>query len=145
MKVTVYIEKNNFDDFFTWMNRLNDGNFSTPPVEFSHREDEIQDPLKILLDSRDYTLIREAKQNMDEIQKAYGDFDAIFSPETFDDHLLIIQDILREAQRRDLLTEVVFTALQVATQIRGLNPDEAIIFAEKQHLKSIQDPFTKDI
>jgi hypothetical protein len=139
MKITVYIEKSDFDEFFKWMNRLNLGIFSTPPVEFSHRESDIQDPLKILLDSRDYSLIRDTRQDIEELQNTYGSFEIDFSPESAQGHLLVIQDIIREAQRRDLLNEVVFTALQVATQIRDITPAESMIVAEREWLKISQD------
>jgi hypothetical protein len=134
MKVIVYIEKNDFDEFFKWMNRISLGIYSSATVNFSHREEDIQDPLKVSLDSREYTLIKDIQQDIEDIQKTHGPLEIDFSPESTASHLLIIQDVIREAERRDLLTEVVYAALQVALQLPGITPAEAIVIAEQEWL-----------
>lgn len=134
MKVTVYIEKNDFDEFFKWMNRIGLGIYSTPTVNFSHREEDIQDPLRVTLDSREYTLIKDVKKDIEDIQKTHGPLELDFSPVSTASHLLIIQDVLREAERKDLLTEVVFSAIQVALQLPDITPTEAIVMAEHEWL-----------
>jgi hypothetical protein len=134
MKVTVYIEKNDFDEFFKWMNRIGLGIYSTPTVKFSHREEDIQDPLKVTLDSREYTLIKDVKKDIEDIQKMHGPLEIDFSPVSTASHLLIIQDVLREAERKDLLAEVVFSAIQVALQLPDISPTEAIVMAEHEWL-----------
>lgn len=134
MKVTVYIEKNDFDEFFKWMNRIGLGIYSTPTVKFSHREEDIQDPLKVALDSREYTLIKDVKKDIEDIQKMHGPLEIDFSPVSTASHLLIIQDVLREAERKDLLAEVVFSAIQVALQLPDISPTEAIVMAEHEWL-----------
>lgn len=132
MKVTVYIEKNDFDDFFKWMNRINLGLFSTPPVAFSHREEDIKDPLNVSLDSREYAIIRDVRKDIEEIQKLYGPIDIDFSPQSTQSHLLLIQDIMRQASRHDLANEVVYAALMVMKQLPDISPVEAIIIAERE-------------
>jgi len=134
MKVTVYIEKNDFDEFFKWMNRIGLGIYSTPPINFSHREEDIQDPLKVTLDSREYTLIKDVKKDIEDIQKLHGPLEIDFSPVCTASHLLVIQDVLREASRKDLLAEVVFSAIQVALQLPDISPTEAIVMAEHEWL-----------
>jgi hypothetical protein len=134
MKVIVYIEKNDFDEFFKWMNRISLGIYSSATVNFSHREEDIQDPLKVSLGSREYTLIKDIQQDIEDIQKTHGPLEIDFSPESTSSHLLIIQDVIREAERRDLLTEVVYAALQVALQLPGITPAEAIVIAEHEWL-----------
>jgi hypothetical protein len=134
MKVIVYIEKNDFDEFFKWMNRISLGIYSSATVNFSHKEEDIQDPLKVSLDSREYTLIKDIQQDIEDIQKTHGPLEIDFSPESTASHLLIIQDVIREAERRDLLTEVVYAALQVALQLPGITPAEAIVIAEQEWL-----------
>lgn len=134
MKITVYIEKDSFDEFFKWMNRISLGIYSTPPVKFSHRLDGFQDPLRVSLDSREYTLIKDVEQDIEDIQKSYGPMEIDFSPVSTQSHLLIIQDVLREASRMDVLNEIVFTALQVASQLPGITPTEAIVIAENEWL-----------
>lgn len=134
MKITIYIEKSDFDDFYKWMNRISLGSYSTPKVKFSNREEDIQDPLKISLDAREYTLIKDVEQDIEEIQKTYGPIDIDFTPECTSNNLLIIQDILRESERKDLQPEVVYTALQVMQQLGDLSPIEALIIAEREWL-----------
>ena len=59
MKVELYIEKEEYDIFYRWINRISLGIYSTAPVRFSHRIEDIGDPLKVSLDSREYTLIKD--------------------------------------------------------------------------------------
>ena len=134
MKVTVYIEKNDFDEFFKWMNRIGLGIYSTPPIRFSHREEDIQDPLRVILDSREYTLIKDVKKDIEDIQKNIGPLEMDFSPVCTASHLLVIQDVIREAERKDLLPEVVYTAIQVALQLPDITPTEATVIAEHECL-----------
>ena len=41
MKVTVYISKKDFDAFFRWIKQLELGILSSPPVNFSHLENDM--------------------------------------------------------------------------------------------------------
>jgi hypothetical protein len=134
MKVTIYIEKNDFDDFFKWMNRIKLGLFSTPKVNFSHRQEVIADPLRITLDEREYTLIKDVEKDIKDIQSAYGPIEIDFSPESTINHLLVIRDVLRESERNDVAAEVVFTAIQAAQQVPGISPTEAMVIAEREWL-----------
>lgn len=134
MKVELYIEKDRFDTFFRWINRISLGIYSTPPVKFSHRIEDIKDPLKVSLDSREYTLIKDIEKDIKEIQKTHGPFEIDFSPENTATHLLAIHDVLREAERKDLVTEVVYSALQIALQMPDITPTEAMVIAEHEWL-----------
>jgi hypothetical protein len=132
MKVTVYIEKSEFDEFFTWLNRVNFGILCTQPVKFSHRESDIEDPFKIILDSREYTAIKDNQEDLRRIKDNYGECELEFLPETTENSLLLIQDIIREAARYDLANEVIYTALLVMKQLPDVTPSEAIIIAERE-------------
>jgi hypothetical protein len=134
MKVELYIEKDRFDTFFRWINRISLGIYSTPPVRFSHRIEDIKDPLKVSLDSREYTLIKDMESDIKEIQKTHGPFEIDFTPENTATHLLAIHDVLREAERKDLVTEVVYSALQIALQMPDITPTEAMVIAEHEWL-----------
>ena len=134
MKVELYIEKDRFDTFFRWINRISLGIYSTPPVRFSHRIEDITDPLKVSLDSREYTLIKDMESDIKEIQKTHGPFEIDFTPENTATHLLAIHDVLREAERKDLITEVVYSALQIALQMPDITPTEAMVIAEHEWL-----------
>jgi hypothetical protein len=134
MKVELYIEKDRFDTFFRWINRISLGIYSSPPVRFSHRIEDIKDPLKVSLDSREYTLIKDIESDIKEIQRTHGPFEIDFSPENTATHLLAIHDVIREAERKDLVTEVVYSALQIALQMPDITPTEAMVIAEHEWL-----------
>ena len=130
MKVELYIEKEEYDIFYRWINRISLGIYSTAPVRFSHRIEDIEDPLKVSLDSREYTLIKD----IEEIQKMHGPIEIDFSPVNTATHLLAIHDVIREAERKDLVTEVVYSALQIALQMPDITPTEAMVIAEHEWL-----------
>ena len=134
MKVELYIEKEEYDIFYRWINRISLGIYSTAPVRFSHRIEDIGDPLKVSLDSREYTLIKDIQHDIEEIQKSHGPFEIDFSPDNTATHLLAIHDVLREAERKDLVTEVVYSALQIALQMPDITPTEAMVIAEHEWL-----------
>ena len=75
MKVTIYIAKKDFDAFFRWVRRLEIGILSSPPVAFSHIEDDIKDPLRVSLDTDIYYLITDAQDDLEIIKKAVGDIE----------------------------------------------------------------------
>jgi hypothetical protein len=134
MKITIYIEKSEFDNFFKWFNRITLGIYSTPTVKYSHRQEDIDDPLRVTLDSREYTLIQDIEKDLNDIQNTYGPLEIDFSPTSTGNNLLIIQDILKEADRFDLRNEVVYTALQIAQQLPDITPIESMIIAEREWL-----------
>lgn len=135
MKVTIFIEKKDFDEFFKWMNRIDKGIIVSPPVRFSHRLEGIRDPLRVSLDSYEYALIQNVESDIEDIQKAYGPITLDYSPLTTSSHLLIIKDVARKAEREDLLPEVIYLALKAAIKIPGLTPTEAIVIAENESLR----------
>ena len=134
MKVELYIEKEEYDVFYRWINRISLGIYSTAPVRFSHRIEDIEDPLKVSLDSREYTLIKDIQTDIEEIQKMHGPIEIDFSPVNTATHLLAIHDVIREAERKDLVTEVVYSALQIALQMPDITPTEAMVIAEHEWL-----------
>jgi len=131
MKVLVYIEKRDFDDFFKWLNQISIGNFLTPIVPFSHAADNFQEPLKIYLSSREYSAIKDVDKDIQEVQEVYGNITTELQSESSESHLLVIQDILREADRLSVTSKLVYAALQAMSDIPGLTPDEAMIIAER--------------
>ena len=48
--------------------------------------------------------------------------------------MLAIHDVIREAERKDLVTEVVYSALQIALQMPDITPTEAMVIAEHEWL-----------
>jgi hypothetical protein len=131
MNVLVYIEKRDFNDFFKWLNQISIGNFLTPIVPFSHEPTEFKEPLKIYLSAREYSAINDVNKDIHEVQKIYGNITTQFVPEFREQHLLIIQDILREADRLCIMPKLVYIALQAMAEIPGLTPEEAMVIAER--------------
>ena len=131
MKVTVYISKKDFDSFFRWIKQLELGILSSPPVNFSHLENDIQDPLKVSLDTHVYYLITDAQEDLKQIDSSIGPFSIDYEPDSEEYHLQVIKEGLRKAKREDLELELVYSALAIMRDLPNITPSEAIIIAEK--------------
>ena len=131
MKVTVYISKKDFDAFFRWVKQLELGILSSPPVNFSHQENVIQDPLRVSLDTHVYYLINDAQEDLKQIDSSVGPFSIDYEPDSEEYHLQVIKEGLRKAKREDLELELVYSALAVMRDLPNITPSEAIIIAEK--------------
>ena len=131
MKVTVYISKKDFDAFFRWIKQLELGILSSPPVNFSHLENDIQDPLKVSLDTHVYYLITDAQEDLKQIDSSIGPFSIDYEPDSEEYHLQVIKEGLRKAKREDLELELVYSALAIMRDLPNITPSEAIIIAEK--------------
>ena len=134
MKVTVYISKKDFDAFFRWVKQLELGILSSPPVNFSHQENVIQDPLRVSLDTHVYYLINDAQEDLKQIDSSVGPFSIDYEPDTQEFHLQRIKESIRKAKREDLEIELVYSALAVMKDLPGITPSEAIIIAERNLL-----------
>lgn len=133
MKVSLYIEKRDFDTFFIWTNRLSSGVLSTCPVVYDNNPDRFETPLQLLLEANEYAMLRDAEQDMKDLRdKVGGDF--IFYPEPLENDKILMNGILRNAQRYDLEVDLVNTALELTTYIPGITPLEALIIAEREWL-----------
>ena len=134
MKVSIYIKKSNFDNFYRWIQQLNLGMLSTPTVEFSHIQNEIEDPLRVTLDSREYYLITDAKEDLKEIEKIYGPMAINYEPGNDKVHLQRIKEAMRNADREDLTLELVYMSLAIMKDLPDITVSEAIIIAERNLL-----------
>lgn len=134
MKVTLYIEKRDFDSFFVWMNRLNQGSLQPSPIEYSHIREDIGDPLQVSLNPDEYNLIQDAEKNLEAIKNTWGNLDVLYNPESLENDKIMMADILRNASRYDLSVDVVKTAIELGMQIPGITPLEALIISEKEWL-----------
>ena len=132
MKVTIYIEKKDFDTFFKWVKRLSLGHLSHPPVDFSHCIDDITDPLRISLDTHEYYLITDAKDDLKQIESLYGQINIQYESDTSEYHLQTIKESLRNAERQDSLVQLVYESLKVMKDLNQVTPAEAIIIAERE-------------
>lgn len=145
MKVNIYIEKIDFDAFFVWVNRLNHGILSTPPVKHYNKPDGLKSPLQLSIEPDMYTLIADALQDLETIGERYGEVDLDFEPLSRSWELRTIKDVVRSAARYDMAANVIYTALSTIAQIPGLSPAEAMIIAEREWIGSQQSHDNLDI
>jgi len=134
MKVNLYIEKRDFDNFFIWLNRLSQGVISTPLTKYSHRKEDIEDPLHVSLSQDEYSIIQNNERNVEVINKSWGSMEVVYQPNFPDGDKIMMADILRNASRYDLGVQVVNTAIELAAQIPGITPLEALIISEREWL-----------
>jgi hypothetical protein len=134
MKVNLYIERKDFDNFFIWMNRLSQGLTVSPLTKYSHQKEDIEDPLQISLSPYEYSIIQNCEKNIDVINRSWGTMDVLYQPNFSEGDKLMMSDILRNASRYDLGVQVVNTAIELASQIPGITPLEALIISEREWL-----------
>ena len=132
MKVSLYIEKKNFEEFFIWFNRLNQGVILPSPIVYSHKKEDIEDPLQVYFSADEYALIQDTESNIEEIKKTWGNLDILYSPESLENQKILMGDILRNAKRHDSLVDLVSASIELAMHIPGITPLEAMIIAERE-------------
>jgi hypothetical protein len=132
MKVSLYIEKRDFDGFFIWMNRLNQGVLSSSPVKYSHIKEDIEDPIHLSLFMDEYALIQDTEKNLEDIQKTWGNLDILYYPESLENDKILMGDMLRNATRHDTLVDLVSSSIELAMYMPGITPLEAMIIAERE-------------
>lgn len=134
MKAIIYIEKRDFDGFFTWLNRLKQGTLEPAPISYSLSTEDIESPLQVLLNPDEFAIIQDAEKNIEDIKKSYGNLSILYRPESLLQDKIMMGDVLRNAIRHDCLVEVYNTAVELAMAIPGLTPLDALIIAEREWL-----------
>lgn len=132
--IAVFIEKNDLDQFFDWITLIERGNLFAKPVKFSFNIEDINDPLKVFLERDIYYLIKDAKDDLEEIYKTIGPVVVSSDIKIEANELQIVQDTLKKAERKYLSAEVVLYALNTLKEIPGLTATEALSIAEKDIL-----------
>jgi hypothetical protein len=135
MKVVIYIEKNDFDAFFQWINRLNNGNLCHPPVPYYIEKDDAKEPLQLIVEPEFYSLIQDAEADLKKLHKDFGPMELEYDPTSISWELRTIADILRNSRRLDIEADVVYTALFTAAEVPDISPTEALIIAEREWLE----------
>lgn len=135
MKINLYIEHADLGDFYSWVNRLGQGSIEPSPIKFSHRINEFTDPLCIQLTANEYAVILDAQEEAQEIIKLAGPIDVKYS--TADTHWQssIIRNVIKNAERNNVLNEVVFFALNTMSELPSLTPAEAMVIAEGTYIQ----------
>lgn len=136
MKINIYIEKDEFDEFFIWVNRLNHGVLTSKHIEYKTSKDGLKDPLHLSIESDMYILIADAENDLKKIDDEYGDFDLSYDSLSETWELRTIKNIAKNARRHDVEDNVICTALYTMSKIEGITPAEAMIIAEREWINS---------
>ena len=135
MKINLFIEHKDLGDFYSWVNRLSQGSIENSPIKFSHRIDEFNDPLCIQLNANEYAVILDAQDEAKRIAELAGPIDIKYS--TVDKHwqTSTIRNVIKNAERHNVIVEVVFSALNTMIEIPSITPAEAMIIAEGNYIQ----------
>jgi len=139
LKVTIYIERAEFDPFFIWINRLNNGLLTSKPIAYSTASEGFREPLQLSLEPNMYYLITDAESNLQTLEDTYGKIGIDFEPISQSWELRTINDILRNSRRYDLEAQLVYTALYTLADVPGITPAEAMIIAEREWITRRKD------
>ena len=145
MKVNVYVNYTDFDKFFVWLNHLKQGVIEESPVKVFTQKEDIKDPLMISLNPDEYYLIKDTESNIEEIRNAWGNLDILYKTESLEVQKIMMNDIIRNAERWEVGVDLINTALELAMAIPGISPLEALIIAERQWLSDKKTPAWQDI
>jgi len=145
MKVNVYVNYTDFDKFFVWLNHLKQGVIEESPVKVFTQKEDIKDPLMISLNPDEYYLIKDTESNIEEIRNAWGNLDILYKTESLEVQKIMMNDIIRNAERWEVGVDLINTALELAMAIPGISPLEALIIAERQWLSDKKTPVWQDI
>ena len=132
MKVSLYISKNDFDEFFIWLNRLNQGITVPCPVKYFYEKNDVESPLHLSLLPDEYCLITDTEKNIEDIQNTWGNLDILYYPESLENQKVVMGSILRNAARYDGLVDLVSASIELAMHMPGITPLEAVIIAERE-------------
>jgi hypothetical protein len=132
MQATIFLEKNNFDKFLVWLNRLDQGIIIPCPIQYQTRIEGLTDPMQVLMDGDEYAMVQDAEQDITNLKVKMGITDVHYTPEPYDADKLLMSGILKNAERWDLAVDVVSAAIEIAQQVKGITPLEAMIIAERE-------------
>lgn len=144
MKVSIYIEKREFNTFFVWVNRINQGIISKCPTQYSESSHGFHEPVQILLTADEYAVIQDIEEDIKSLETELGG-ELVYTPEPLENDKIVINNILKNAQRHDVEADLVNTALELVGYIPGITPLEALIIAEREWLNVGKEEPQEDI
>jgi hypothetical protein len=144
MKVSIYIEKKEFNTFFVWVNRINQGIISKCPTQYSESSHSFREPVQILLTADEYAVIQDIEDDIKSLETELGG-ELVYTPEPLENDKIVINNILKNAQRHDVEADLVNTALELIGYIPGITPLEALIIAEREWLNVGKEEPQEDI
>ena len=80
--------------------------------------------------------VSQTEANIEAIRNTWGNLDILYTPESLENQKIMMGDIIRNASRYDLVVDVVNTAIELAMQIPGITPLEALIIAERDWINA---------
>ena len=145
IKVVIYIEKDEFDLFFQWVNRLNTGTLCSPLARYSTESESFRSPLQLTIEPEMYNLIQDAERDLVTLCETVGPMEVTYEPLSRSWELRTIRDVLRNSRRYDLEVNIVYTALYTQAEVPGLTPAEAMIIAEREWITGRNNHIELDI
>jgi hypothetical protein len=135
MRISLYIEHDDIDSFYKWVNRLSQGHIESPTVKFDHKKECFKDPLEIQLSANEYAMMCDARDEVKRISEIGGPINIEYSPRDRDWQISTIRNILKNADRHDLSVEIIYSAIMTVAELPTLSPAEAMIIAEGEWIK----------
>lgn len=136
MRMSLYIEHDELDEFCKWVNRLSQGHIETAPVRFSHKRlVTFTDPLEIQLDANEYAIICDATEEAEKIAEIAGPINIEYSPTDIDWQMSTIRSVIKNAERHNVSANVIYTSLRTMSELPTITPAEAMIIAEGEWIK----------
>ena len=130
MRVRLYIEKKDFNEFYRWINKLKVGDLCSPTFLFSNTDDDFENPLQIILHEDEYSLVRDAEE---ELENMHGL--RVQTERVLEDDQRMVKESLINSRRHSLEVQVVNRAIEIAMDTTvDLTPGECMLIAEREFL-----------
>ncbi len=130
MRVRLYIEKKDFNEFYRWINKLKVGDLCSPTFLFSNTDGGFENPLQIILHEDEYSLVRDAEE---ELENMHGL--CVQTERVLEDDLRMVKESLINSRRHSLEVQVVNRAIEIAMDTTvDLTPGECMLIAEREFL-----------
>jgi hypothetical protein len=130
MRVRLYIEKKDFNDFYRWINKLKLGDLCSPTFLFSNTDSGFENPLQIILHEDEYSLVRDAEEELENMNGLH-----VQTERVLEDDQRMVKESLINSRRHSLEVQVVNRAIEIAMDTTvDLTPGECMLIAEREFL-----------
>jgi hypothetical protein len=130
MRVRLYIEKKDFNEFYRWINKLKVGDLCSPTFLFSNTDSGFENPLQIILHEDEYSLVRDAEEELENMHGLY-----VQTERVLEDDQRMVKESLINSRRHSLEVQVVSRAIEIAMDTTvDLTPGECMLIAEREFL-----------
>ena len=130
MRVRLYIEKKDFNEFYRWINKLKVGDLCSPTFLFSNTDSGFENPLQIILHEDEYSLVRDAEEELENMNGLH-----VQTERVLEDDQRMVKESLINSRRHSLEVQVVNRAIEIAMDTTvDLTPGECMLIAEREFL-----------